>query len=104
MDIMLVLLEELFDFSDKKWLRRQLPSILKQLAGGKITRKVVQTTDWLISSEQVALYIHELASTMWPGGIPKQPHPSETTNVKAMRSLLARAKLIGCIPGAYIHT
>ena len=98
-DIMLVLLEELFDFSDKKWLRRQLPSILKQLAGGKITRKVVQTTDWLTSSQQVAVYIRDITSTMWPGGIPKQPHPPERSEVMAVRSLLARAKLIGSIPG-----
>ncbi len=96
---MLVLLEELFDFSDKKWLRRQLPSILKQLAGGKITRKVVETTDWLTSSQQVALYIRHLTNTMWPGGIPRQPQPAEPKDVKAVRSLLARAKLIGSIPG-----
>ena len=98
-DIMLVLLEELFDFSDKKWLRRQLPAILKQLAGGKITRKVVQTTDWLTSSQQVALYIRELTNILWPGGIPRQPQSSEPNSVKAVRSLLARAKLIGSIPG-----
>ena len=96
---MLVLLEELFVFSDKKWLRRQLPTILKQLAGGKISRYVVQTTDWLTSSEQVALYIRDLTSTMWPGGIPAQPHPAPSSEVKAIRSLLARAKLIGIIPG-----
>lgn len=96
---MLVLLEELFDFSDKKWLRRQLPSILKQLAGGKISRKVVQVTDWLISSQQVANYIRDLGATMWPSGIPKQPHPPPSADVKAVRSLLARAKLIGSIPG-----
>ena len=99
MDIVLVLLEELFDFSDKKWLRRQLPSILKQLAGDKISRKVVQTTDWLTSSQQVALYIHDLTNTMWPGGIPAQPQPSTPSEVKAVRSLLARAKLIGSIAG-----
>ena len=100
-DMMLVLLEELFDFSDKKWLRRQLPSILKQLAGGKISRKVVQVTDWLTSSQQVASYIRDLTNTMWPGGIPKQSHPSPPNDVKAVRSLLARAKLIGSIAGEH---
>ena len=99
MDIVLVLLGELFDFSDKKWLRRQLPSILKQLAGGKISHKVVQTTDWLTSPQQVALYIRDLTNTMWPGGISAQPQPSPSSDVKAVRSLLARAKLIGSIPG-----
>lgn len=100
---MLVLLEELFDFSDKKWLRRQLPIILRQLAGGKISRKVVQTTDWLTSAQQVAVYIRDLTSTMWPGGIPIQTHSSPTNDVKAIRSLLARAKLIGSIPGLSIY-
>ncbi len=102
---MLVLLEELFDFSDKKWLRRQLPTILKQLAGGKISRKVVQVTDWLTSHEQVAQYVHDLTDSMWPGGIPVQPHPSPSNDVRALWSLLARAKLIGSIPGnnSYVY-
>ena len=99
---MLVLLEELFDFSDKKWLRRQLPTILKQLAGDKISRKVVQKTDWLISSKQIALYIRDFSNYMWPGGIPAESHPTPTTDIKSIRSLLARAKLIGSIAGSYI--
>ena len=104
MDIVLVLLEELFDFSDKKWLRRQLPSILKQLAGGKISRKVVQITDWLTSSQQVALYVRDLTNTMWPGGVPAQPHPPTPNEVRAVRSLLARAKIIGSIAGMCVKT
>lgn len=96
---MLLLLGELFDLSDKTWLRRQLPTILKQLAGGKISRKVVQTTDWLTSSQQVASYIHDLTNIMWPGGVSANPHPDPTNDVKAIRSLLARAKLMGSIPG-----
>lgn len=97
----MVLLEELFDMSDKKW-RRQLPTLLKQLAGGKISRKVVQTTDWLTSSQQAALYIHDLTNIMWPGGIPAQSQPTPPSDIRAIRSLIARAKLVGSIPGLLI--
>ena len=101
--MMMVLLEELFDFSDKNsWLRRQLPTLLKQLAGGKISRKVILTTDWLTSPQQVALYIHDLTNTMWPGGVAAQPQPNPPSDIRALRSLIARAKLIGCIPGLVV--
>ena len=98
--MMMVLLEELFDLSDKSsWLRRQLPMILKQLAGGKISRQVVSTTDWLTSSQQTALYIRGLTDAMWPGGVAAQTSPSSASDVRAIRSMVARAKLIGSIPG-----
>ena len=59
--VLLVLLDEVFDLRDQgQWLRRQLTILLKQLAGDKLSRKVVETIDWLTSPEQVAEYIRDL--------------------------------------------
>ena len=99
-DMMLELLDELFDISDGgQWIRRQLPMLLKQLAGGKISRKIVETSDWLTSAEQVAGYIRDLRNTMWPGGFPAVPRQDPPPDVKALRTLVARAQIIGSIPG-----
>jgi len=98
-DMLIDLLEESFDMSDKMWLRRQLPVLLRQLVGGKISRKVVQTADWLTSSEQVAHYLHVTMEMMWPGGFPAESRDSPPSDVRARRSLLARSKMIGSIPG-----
>ena len=99
---MLELLDELFDISDGgQWIRRQLPMLLKQLAGGKISRKIVETSDWLTSPEQVAGYIRDLGNAMWPGGFPAAPRSEPPSNVKALRTLVARALLIGSIPGEW---
>ena len=99
-DMMLELLDELFDISDGgQWIRRQLPMLLKQLAGGKISRKIVETSDWLTSPEQVAGDIRDLGNAMWPGGFPAAPRPEPPSDVKALRTLVARAQLIGSIPG-----
>ena len=98
--MMLELLDELFDISDGgQWIRRQLPMLLKQLAGGKISRKIVETSDWLTSSERVAGYIRDLRNAMWPGGYPAAPHPTPPPDVRALRTLVARAQLVGSIPG-----
>ena len=99
-DMMLELLDELFDISDGgQWIRRQLPMLLKQLAGGKISRKIVETSDWLTSAEQVAGYIRDLRNTMWPGGFPAVPRQDPPPDIKALRTLVARAQIIGSIPG-----
>lgn len=37
--------------------------MLKQLAGDKLSRKVVESIDWLTSPEQVAEYIRDLRYT-----------------------------------------
>lgn len=59
--VLLVLLDEVFDLRDQgQWLRRQLTILLKQLAGDKLSRRVVETIDWLTSPEQVAEYIRDL--------------------------------------------
>lgn len=98
--MMLELLDELFDIRDGgQWIRRQLPVLLKQLAGGKISRKIVETTDWLTSAEQVAGYIRNLSNTLWPGGFPAVSRPDSPPRVRALRTLLARAQMIGSIPG-----
>ena len=73
--------------------------LLKQLAGERISRKIVRTTDWLTSADQASEYIHKIGSTLWPEGYPATPHPSPSREVIALRTLLARAKLIGSIPG-----
>ena len=100
--MMLELLDELFDISDGgQWIRRQLPMLLKQLAGGKISRKIVETSDWLTSAEQVAGYIRDLRNTMWPGGFPAVPRQDPAPDVRALRTLVARAQIIGSIPGMY---
>ena len=93
------LLGEAFDLSDKKWLLRQLPTLLKQLMGGKISRKVVQTADWLTCSQQAAQYLQFLIDLMWPGGYPPDSREPPLSEIKARRSLLARSKMIGSIPG-----
>ena len=63
--VLLVLLDEVFDLRDQgQWLRRQLTILLKQLAGDKLSRKVVETIDWLTSPEQVAEYIRDLRYIM----------------------------------------
>ena len=101
-DMMLELLDELFDISDGgQWIRRQLPMLLKQLAGGKISRKIVETSDWLMSAEQVAGYIRDLRNTMWPGGFPAAPRQDPPSDIRALRTLVARAQIIGSIPGTY---
>lgn len=103
MDIMLILLDELFDIRDgNQWLRRQLPMILKQLAGDKISRKVISFSDWLISPEQVASYLSDYRAMMWPNGRLASSGPKSQEEVKQLRSLLARAKLIGSIPGEWV--
>lgn len=100
MDMMLELLDELFDISDGgQWIRRQLPMLLKQLAGGKISRKIVEISDWLTSAERVAGYIRDLRNAMWPGGYPAASRPTPHPDVRALRTLIARAQLIGSIPG-----
>lgn len=54
----------MFDLRDQgQWLRRQLTILLKQLAGDKLSRKVVESIDWLTSPEQVAEYIRDLRYT-----------------------------------------
>ena len=99
-DMMLELLDELFDIRDGgQWIRRQLPLLLKQLAGGKISRKIVETSDWLTSAEQVSGYIRNLGSRLWPGGFPAVSQSTPPMDVKALRTLVARAQLIGSIPG-----
>ena len=99
-DIMLILLDELFDLrADSQWLRRQLPTLLKQLAGDKLSRKVVGYSDWFVSSEQVACYLRDFRATMWPNGKLAPSKPQQSVEMKALRSLLARAKLIGNLPG-----
>ncbi len=97
--MMMDLLEEVFDLSDKKGLAQQLPYLLKVLAGGKISRKVVQTADWLTSSQQVAHYIRFMHDMLWPGGFPATPGESPPSHMKALRSLLARSKMVGSLPG-----
>ena len=100
---MLILLDELFDIRDgSQWLRRQLPMLLKQLAGDKISRKVVGFSDWVITPEQVAGYLRDFRTMMWPNGQLASTAPKPKVEVKALRSLLARAKLIGSIPGKYV--
>ncbi len=97
---MLILLDELFDLrADSQWLRRQLPTLLKQLAGDKLSRKVVGYSDWFVSSEQVACYLRDFRATMWPNGKLAPSKPQQSVEMKALRSLLARAKLIGSLPG-----
>ena len=104
-DMMLELLDELFDISDGgQWIRRQLPMLLKQLAGGKISRKIVETSDWLTSAEQVAGYIRDLRNTMWPGGFPAVPRQDPPPDVRALRTLVARAQIVGSIPGTHSPT
>ena len=99
-DMMLELLDELFDIRDGgQWIRRQLPLLLKQLAGGKISRKIVEVSDWLTSAEQVSGYIRNLGNRLWPGGFPAVSQQTPPTDVKALRTLVARAQLIGSIPG-----
>lgn len=101
-DIMLILFDELFDLrADSQWLRRHLPTLLKQLAGDKLSRKVVSYSDWFVSSEQVACYLRDFRATMWPNGRLAPSKPQQSVEVMALRSLLARAKLIGSIPGEY---
>ncbi|XP_064402684.1 sorting nexin-13-like [Halichondria panicea] len=98
-DIMLILLDELFDLrADSQWLRRQLPTLLKQLVGDKLSRKVVGYSDWFVSSEQVACYLRDFRATMWPNGQLAPSKPQQSVELKALRSLMARAKLIGSIP------
>ncbi len=100
---MLILFDELFDLrADSQWLRRHLPTLLKQLAGDKLSRKVVSYSDWFVSSDQVACYLRDFRSTMWPNGRLAPSKPQQNVEVKALQSLLARAKLIGSIPGDYI--
>ena len=97
---MLILLDELFDLhTDKQWLRRQLPILLKQLAGDKLSRKVVSYSDWFVSSEQVASYLRDFRETMWPNGQLAPSKPQQSVHVQALRSLLARAKVIGSVAG-----
>ena len=65
--VLLVLLDEVFDLREQgQWLRRQLTILLKQLAGDKLSRKVVETIDWLTSPEQVAEYIRDLRYMLHP--------------------------------------
>jgi len=73
--------------------------LLKQLAGDKLSRKVVESIDWLTSPEQVAEYIRDLSNTLWPGGFPACSQPLPPDSTRAIRATLARAKLIGSIPG-----
>ena len=117
----------MFDLRDQgQWLRRQLTILLKQLAGDKLSRKVVESIDWLTSPEQVAEYIRDLrytaavcvcmkvevcvvcvcdwslpasSNTLWPGGFPACSQPLPLDSTRAFRATLARAKLIGSIPG-----
>jgi len=97
--VLLVLLDEVFDLRDQgQWLRRQLTILLKQLAGDKLSRKVVESIDWLTSPEQVAEYIRDLSNTLWPGGFPACSQPLPPDSTRAIRATLARAKLIGSIP------
>jgi len=102
---MLILLDELFDLrADNQWLRRQLPSLLKGLAGDALSRKMVSYSDWFVSSEQVAGYLRDFRTSMWPNGRLAGSKPKQPMDIIALRSLLARAKLIGTIPGQYLYT
>lgn len=61
MDLLMALLDEIFDLRKQgQWLRRQLAHMLSQLIGDRVSRKMVDTVDWLTSPEQVAEYCRDL--------------------------------------------
>lgn len=61
MDLLLRVLDELFDLRDHgQWLRRQLAHMLSQLLGDRVSRKVAEGVAWLTGPEQVSQYIRDI--------------------------------------------
>ncbi|KAJ1679537.1 hypothetical protein EV182_001850 [Spiromyces aspiralis] len=72
---MLLLLNDLFLFSQhQEWLWIQFVfyifPIINILAGAAIDRLLVDTVDFILAEEQLAMYVYELHEALWPGGGP----------------------------------
>ncbi|QRV97765.1 sorting nexin-12 [Ceratobasidium sp. AG-Ba] len=94
------LLLAVFELDRKdNWLRRQaVVTILQQLLGSTIERKVRDTVRTYLAESQLVGYITIFRDTLWPGGKPK-PSSTPRTDIEKMQTReQAHSKLSAIIP------
>ncbi|KAK4058531.1 tRNA (guanine-N(7)-)-methyltransferase (tRNA(m7G46)-methyltransferase) [Microbotryomycetes sp. JL221] len=90
----------LFNLKDSnQWLRRQaIVIILQQVLGGTIERKLREGFSLLSGQAQLATYIDQVRSNMWPDGEMKQKEPPRTAEQLAVTREAAYQKLMALMP------
>ncbi|KAG9080530.1 Intermediate filament protein, partial [Ceratobasidium sp. 370] len=95
------LLLAVFELDRKdNWLRRQaVVTILQQLLGSTIERKVRDTVRTYTAESQLLSYVTAFRDTLWPGGKLKPSGIPRTDNEKMQTREQAHSKLSAIIPG-----
>lgn len=101
--ILLLLMDEVFDLKHRNlWLRRRIIILLKQIIkttfGDRINRKIVDSVEWMTSSEQLAEYVRMFRDAYWPGGVLAEEYPERSESVKLRTRVTAKTMMLGSLP------
>ena len=101
--ILLLLMDEIFDLKNRnQWIRRRIIVLLKQIIkttyGDRINRKIVESVDYMTSSEQIVEYVKMFRDSFWPNGILAEPYEKRPYDVERRMRMVTKAKMFGSIP------
>lgn len=101
--ILLLLMDEIFDLKNRnQWIRRRIVVILKQIIkttfGDRINRKIVESLDYMTSSEQIVEYVKMFRDSFWPNGVLAEPYQVRPYDVQRRMRMVTKAKMFGSIP------
>lgn len=101
--ILLLLMDEIFDLKNRnQWIRRRIVVILKQIIkttfGDRINRKIVESVDYMTSSEQIVEYVKMFRDSFWPNGVLAEPYQLRAYDVQRRMRMVTKAKMFGSIP------
>ena len=101
--ILLLLMDEIFDLKNRnQWIRRRIVVILKQIIkttfGDRINRKIVESVDYMTSSEQIVEYVKMFRDSFWPNGVLAEPYQVRPYDIQRRMRMVTKAKMFGSIP------
>lgn len=102
--IMLLLMDEVFDLQSRnQWLRRRIVTLLRQMFGDIVNRKILDYVEELTGASRVASYLSHIKESLWPNGVRAASRAERDEAARLRTRIVAKAALLSALSDDMKH-